>query len=448
MSLPRPICFMVMPFGTKETRAGSPAPAKVNFNSLWEKALSPAIEALGYQPVRADQDLGALIIQEMLERLYFSDLVVADLTIPNGNVYYEIGIRHAARKTGCVLISAQWSGALFDLDQMRQLRYPLPEEEVSEAVAEEIREALLKGVPAMAKGEGPMFQTLSGYPDEKALDPNRASAIKGFLEQLSAFQAEVRAVAHAPKDEQRPLALGLRDKYFSGSAPLAAPVALELLYLLRDHAGWQETLAFIDLLPDSIRLLPAVREQRCLAQSKTGDHLAAIGALEELIKVGGASSEREGLIGGRFKKLYAGAAEPQKAKYLTDAIKHYERGMNLDLNDYYPSCNLPRLYRARARKGDDERARAAATVARMACQRALDRRAADEWARPTLLGMAFDAGDVAAAEEICDQVRDEGAALWKLETTLNDLKLSAAQAKDADTRAGLEAICATLAALL
>ena len=30
------------------------------------------IEELGYQPVRADQDLGGLIIKEMLERLYFA----------------------------------------------------------------------------------------------------------------------------------------------------------------------------------------------------------------------------------------------------------------------------------------------------------------------------------------------------------------------------------------
>ena len=94
--------------------------------------------------------------------------------------------------------------------------------------------------------------------------------------------------------------------------------------------------------------------------------------------------------------------------YLTKAIEHYDRGMKLDLNDYFPSCNLPRLYRTRARKGDDDRSRAAATVARLACERALERKTGDEWARPTLLGMAFDAGDVAAAEELCDQIRDEG----------------------------------------
>src|SRR4051794_19731966 len=125
--MPRPICFAIMPFRTKETAATPPAPAKVDFDALWEKALLPLIEQLGYQPVRADQDLGGMIIKEMLERLYFSDLVLADLTLPNGNVYYEVGIRHAAKKAGCVLIGADWSQQLFDLDQIRQAGYPLPE---------------------------------------------------------------------------------------------------------------------------------------------------------------------------------------------------------------------------------------------------------------------------------------------------------------------------------
>jgi hypothetical protein len=62
---------------------------------LWDHRYVPVIKELGYEPVRADQDIGALIVGQMLERLYFADLVLADLTIPNGNVYYEVGIRYA-----------------------------------------------------------------------------------------------------------------------------------------------------------------------------------------------------------------------------------------------------------------------------------------------------------------------------------------------------------------
>ena len=122
---PKPLCFMIMPYGRKPTQAEAGHPAEIDFNALWDRAYVPVIDALGYQPVRADQDSGALIINQMLERLFFADLVLADMTIPNGNVYYEIGIRHAAKQTGCVLLAADWSRPLFDVAQMRTIRYPL-----------------------------------------------------------------------------------------------------------------------------------------------------------------------------------------------------------------------------------------------------------------------------------------------------------------------------------
>jgi hypothetical protein len=34
-------------------------------------------------------------------------------------------------------------------------------------------------------------------------------------------------------------------------------------------------------------------------------------------------------------------------RYLDLAIEAYEEGMRLDLNDFYPISNLPRLYRSR-----------------------------------------------------------------------------------------------------
>src|SRR2546421_1848774 len=139
-----PICFMIMPYRTKPVadRHDPGIPAEVDFDRLWEAALKPAIEAMGYEPVRADQDLGALIIQEMIERLAISDLVIADVTIANANVYYEIGIRHAAKQQGCVMIAADWAKPLFDIDQMRQLRYTLPATVIDDAAAANIQEVL------------------------------------------------------------------------------------------------------------------------------------------------------------------------------------------------------------------------------------------------------------------------------------------------------------------
>ena len=131
---------MVMPFGTKETRAKPPAPIKLNFNSLWEKAISPALEELGYQPVRADQDLGALIIQEMLERLYFSDLVVADLTIPERKCLLRD--RHSPRGAQAGLCADERGLVASVVRHRPDASTPLPvaEEEVSDETAAKIRE--------------------------------------------------------------------------------------------------------------------------------------------------------------------------------------------------------------------------------------------------------------------------------------------------------------------
>src|SRR5262245_57169595 len=141
---PRPLCFMIMPFDRKATQAeADKGPAEIDFNALWDKAYVPVIEALGYKPVRADQDSGAMIINQMLERLYFADLVLADMTIPNGNVYYEVGVRHACRDVGCVLLAADWSRQLFDVAQMRTVRYPLAAMPIDDAAAVQIRDALV-----------------------------------------------------------------------------------------------------------------------------------------------------------------------------------------------------------------------------------------------------------------------------------------------------------------
>ena len=440
--MPRPICFMIMPYSTKATGAapGSGSPEKVNFDRLWEAALRPAIENAGYEPVRANEDIGALIINEMIERLAISDLVLADVSIPNGNVYYEIGIRHAAQKQGCIMTAATWSKPLFDIDQMRQIRYPLPEESISNETAREIIRIVKEAIPAMAAGDSPFYQVFPKFPE---YDQTRATAFKKSLEDLSLFQSEIIAVRSASGDECRARALDLRQRYFTGG-PIQKVVAIELLYTLRDCTDWNTTLKFIDMLPRDLQNSFLVKEQRALALSKSGDHDAAIGALREMIQTSGDTSERRGLLGGRYKKKWTTNKNPAD---LDRAIAEYEAGMKLDLNDYYPSSNLARLYRTRKRKGDDDKARIAAAVTLTACERARLRNSADEWLNPTLLGAAFDAGDVERAQALAEQVITDGPSVWKLESTLADCK-TAAELYEEPRRSELLSVAVQLDAIL
>jgi hypothetical protein len=75
-----------------------------------------------------------------------------------------------------------------------------------------------------------------------------------------------------------------------------------------------------------------------------------------------------------------------------------------------------------------------------ACSRARLLKSDDEWVRPTLLGMAFDAGDVTMAEELGSEVALEGAAGWKLETTIRDLEMSIQHQTQPDVKVGLRAV--------
>jgi tetratricopeptide (TPR) repeat protein len=449
----KPVCFMVMPFGRKQTQVETgKGPAEIDFNTLWDQAYFPLLQELGYEPVRADQESGSLIINQMLERLYFSDLVLADLTIPNGNVYYEIGVRHAAKSDGCVLLAADWSKQLFDVAQMRTVRYPLPKGEIDAASAQAVRLAIGPKIEAMRRGRSPVYEALPGYPE--GVDDATRAGVRDQTQALAAFQAQMRALRAMPPARRLQDARAIIASY--GQRPVVPSVAVGLLRLLvscvEDAAGWGEVLSYIGGLDSEVANEPFVREQRALALGKDGRHQEAIAELLALIEVAGDTSEREGLLGGRHKDLMRAAQEAGKVSeavyFRNQAIEHYERGMMLDLNDFYPSSNLPRLYRSRGEKGDESHAQTTLQVVSAACQRELKRGTANEWVRPTLLGVAFDLGDPDQAEEIAVQVEREGADAWKLGTTVKDLEASVLQVVDADRKARLLAVLERLKALI
>ncbi len=414
---------MVMPFGTKDTGAEpGKGPAKIDFNALWDKALRPAIEDLGFLPVRADRDAGSLIIQAMIERLAISDLVIADVTIPNANVYYEVGVRHAAKKAGCVLIAADWSKPVFDIDQMRRLTYPMPEVLVTDDGAEAIRNKIKQEIRQVMDFVSPVYQTIPQFPG--TVDINKVQIFHDVAERIARIQGEVTTARSLPSDQAPSAVQRLVDTY--GDDAVAVPsVALDILLLMRDTLQWEAVLKFIDKLPDHVRQLPVVKEQKALALGDGGKPLEAIAELEALIRVEGDSSERRGLIGGRYKKLYDAAPDAQsKTSYLNNTISNYERGMMLDLNEYYPANNLPRLYRERKRAGDDIKAMTAARLTVLACERALQRNPDDRWIRPTLLGAAFDAGDIPAARKILDELSQAPSPPFQVKSTIPDLRRS------------------------
>lgn len=99
----RPHAFVAMPFGIKSGPRGGdgklldPELESIDFNYVYTDYIAPALETAGLEPFRADQEERAGgIIPDMLQELLVADLVVADLTTDNPNVWYELGVRHAS----------------------------------------------------------------------------------------------------------------------------------------------------------------------------------------------------------------------------------------------------------------------------------------------------------------------------------------------------------------
>ena len=114
--------FIIRPFGTKKG---------IDFDAVEKLLIDPALQILG---VAGRTTLDILrqgnIRLDMFQRLLTADLVVADISIANANVFYELGIRHALRDKRTFLIRCESAEVApdevpFDLKTDRYLSYPI-----------------------------------------------------------------------------------------------------------------------------------------------------------------------------------------------------------------------------------------------------------------------------------------------------------------------------------
>src|SRR5579863_4525442 len=116
------LCFVLMPFGQKRHELGH----IIDFDAVYKDMIAPAIAAANLEPIRADEEhVGGAIHKPMFERLMLCEYAIADLTIANPNVYYELGIRHAMRPRSTVLLNASGTRLPFDLAIARATPYEL-----------------------------------------------------------------------------------------------------------------------------------------------------------------------------------------------------------------------------------------------------------------------------------------------------------------------------------
>ena len=110
-------CFIIGPIGDPKSEIREWA------DKILKYVIAPALKKCGYEnPLRADQIAkSGMITFEIFQHLLFDDLVIADLTNRNANVYYELGIRHAARKP-FVQVIREGEEIPFDTKDLRTIK--------------------------------------------------------------------------------------------------------------------------------------------------------------------------------------------------------------------------------------------------------------------------------------------------------------------------------------
>jgi O-acetyl-ADP-ribose deacetylase (regulator of RNase III) len=176
----KPTCFVVMPYGKRSVDG-----AEIDFDAIYDDFIHPAARAANFEVVRGDRDAASgVIMPRLFTSIYTADLVIADVTYQNSNVYYELGVRHALRPRGTLIIrrvsddpgAEAKSGAMtetaFDIRGVSIWSYDLTRRGLATAVEDLCRQI---GLVFNATGiDSPAFRYLDGLRVETG--PPRAHA--------------------------------------------------------------------------------------------------------------------------------------------------------------------------------------------------------------------------------------------------------------------------------
>lgn len=411
----RPLCFVLMPFGQKPAESGR----TIDFDAVYRELIAPAIEEAGLSPLRADEEQGGGIIHKpMYERLLLAEYAVADLTSANPNVFYELGIRHAARPHATVLLYADGLRLPFDVAPLRALPYTLSADGKPQNVnqdksrlAEKLRESRRPST------DSPLFQLVEGYPSE--IDHTRTDVFRDRAQYSAERKARLAAARKSGVDAVRQVEAECSPIYDQESG-----VVIDLFLSYRALKAWKDMIDLVPKMSEPLQATTMVQEQLAFALNRAGRSDDAEQVLLALIERRGSSSETLGLLGRVYKDRWEQAAkggDPAAGGFLKKAIDTYVRGFETDWRDAYPGVNAVTLMEQR--EPPDRRMASLLPVVAYAVERKIDAGKPDYWDYATRLELAVLSRDQDRADEALADALAAVRETWEPETTARNIRL-------------------------
>lgn len=167
------LCFVVMPYGEP-------------FDSYYAEVYAPAVRAAGLEPVRADSLFRSSSILDDIWRLTRdAQVLLADMSTRNPNVFYELGLAHAIARP-VVLVAASIDDVPFDLRGLRVIIYNKDDAFWGDKLSDAIRKALTETLTDIRGAIPPTF--LQSAP------PTHAPQEDAITLELRKLQDTVRAL--------------------------------------------------------------------------------------------------------------------------------------------------------------------------------------------------------------------------------------------------------------
>lgn len=426
----RAVCFVDMPFGKKADLASG---VEVDFDQIYEAAIEPAIIGSGLDPIRGDRErTGGIIHAPMFGRLLLSDYVVADLTLANPNVFYELGIRHTARPFTTVPIFATIHPLPFDVIMVRAIAYTLEKGRLTNEAASKLKTDILtrlrEAIQGAASQDSPLFQLIPKFP--KVDLPHEVTEI--FQDQVKhseEFRQNLADARSKASDSERLTALIGIEQSLGDIKTAQSEILVDLLLSYRDVSAWDQMIKLSEELPDYLKANVIVRQQRALAlnrRNQPGDRDQALQMLEALLKEKGADPETQGILGRVHKDRYRELKNKKSVMApaaLDDAIEAYTQGFASDPRDYYPGVNAITLL---IEKGDEEALKKTdqlVPLVSFAVARRGGAASSDYWDLATMLELSAIGNEWKLVGRILPKTLAAAKASWMIKTTRDNLLL-------------------------
>ena len=129
-------CFVVSPIGD----VGSEI--RINADKLFKYIISPVCKSCGFEPVRVDQiNDSDSITQTIIDKLLSSELVIADISGHNPNVFYEMGYRKCTDKP-IIHLKKKGESIPFDVNTVRTFEYDLTDLDMVTATKDRLEQVI------------------------------------------------------------------------------------------------------------------------------------------------------------------------------------------------------------------------------------------------------------------------------------------------------------------